>query len=55
MKVVVYVRVSTDEQARDGVSLDSQADKVRAYARRHPAWRHARVYARRTGRPAYQP
>src|SRR4051794_5476163 len=31
MRVVGYVRVSTDEQSRDGVSLLSQADKVRAY------------------------
>jgi alkylated DNA nucleotide flippase Atl1 len=28
---------------------------VRAYARRHPTWPHARVYAKRTGRPAYEP
>ncbi len=27
-----YVRVSTDEQARDGLSLDAQAARVRAYA-----------------------
>lgn len=30
-----YVRVSTDEQAREGVSLDAQRAKVRAYCRLH--------------------
>lgn len=30
--VLGYVRVSTDEQARDGVSLDAQRSRVRAYA-----------------------
>lgn len=30
-RVIGYVRVSTDEQARDGVSLEAQAAKVRAY------------------------
>jgi len=27
-----YVRVSTDEQARDGVSIDAQQSRIRAYA-----------------------
>lgn len=31
-KAVGYVRVSTEEQARDGVSLDAQEAKIRAYA-----------------------
>ena len=31
VKVIGYVRVSTDEQANTGVSLDAQAAKVRAY------------------------
>ncbi|HEY4001755.1 MAG TPA: recombinase family protein [Candidatus Xenobia bacterium] len=31
MKVIGYVRVSTDEQASQGVSLAAQADKIRAY------------------------
>lgn len=33
MRVIGYVRVSTDEQARDGISLASQRDKVAAYAK----------------------
>lgn len=31
-KVVGYARVSTEHQARDGVSLDAQVAKIRAYA-----------------------
>ena len=32
MKAVGYIRVSTEEQATQGVSLDAQTEKVRAYA-----------------------
>ncbi|MFC1591217.1 recombinase family protein [Thermodesulfobacteriota bacterium] len=32
IKTIGYVRVSTDEQAREGVSLASQKAKIRAYA-----------------------
>lgn len=32
MKAVGYVRVSTDEQAHEGVSLDNQEAKIKAYA-----------------------
>ena len=35
MKVVGYVRVSSTEQASEGVSLDVQAEKVRLYAQLH--------------------
>ena len=31
MKAIGYVRVSTDEQAREGVSLDNQKAKIQAY------------------------
>jgi site-specific DNA recombinase len=33
LKVIGYVRVSTEEQSRDGVSLDAQREKVQGYAR----------------------
>ncbi len=32
MEAIGYIRVSTEEQARGGVSLDAQAERVRAYA-----------------------
>ena len=32
MKAVGYVRVSTEDQAREGVSLDNQTAKIKAYA-----------------------
>lgn len=33
MKVVGYLRVSTEEQARDGVSMETQEEKIRGYCR----------------------
>ena len=35
MRVAAYVRVSTEDQSRDGVSLDAQREKVRLYAELH--------------------
>lgn len=35
MRVVAYCRVSTEDQARDGVSLDAQRAKVHMYAELH--------------------
>jgi hypothetical protein len=35
INVVGYARVSTEEQARDGVSLAAQAGKIEAYALAH--------------------
>jgi len=35
MKVIGYVRVSTEEQAREGISLEVQADKIKKYADLH--------------------
>ena len=32
MKVIGYIRVSTEEQAADGVSLATQREKIIAYA-----------------------
>lgn len=37
MKAIGYVRVSTDQQAEHGVSLDAQAQKIRAMAVVHSA------------------
>ena len=33
MKVIGYIRVSTEEQASDGVSLASQREKIEGYAK----------------------
>lgn len=33
MKAISYVRVSTDDQAKNGVSLENQAERIRAYCR----------------------
>ena len=35
MRIVGYVRVSTEDQSRDGVSLDVQREKVRLFAELH--------------------
>jgi site-specific DNA recombinase len=35
MKTIGYIRVSTDEQAREGISLDNQRAKIRAYCQLH--------------------
>ena len=34
-KAIIYLRVSTDEQAKDGVSLDAQKEKCKAYCVAH--------------------
>jgi len=43
IKVVGYVRVSTDEQAREGLSLDAQEEKIKAYCTAK-GWRLVRIY-----------
>lgn len=35
MKAIGYIRVSTEDQAREGISMDNQESKVRAYADLH--------------------
>ena len=35
MKAVGYIRVSIEEQAREGISLEVQEDKVEKYADLH--------------------
>lgn len=35
MKAIGYIRVSTEEQAREGISLEVQADKIKKYADLH--------------------
>ena len=37
LRLIGYVRVSTEEQARDGVSLDAQRERLSAYAVAHGA------------------
>ena len=43
IKAVGYVRVSTEEQAREGLSLDAQEEKIRAYCTAK-GWRLVRIY-----------
>jgi DNA invertase Pin-like site-specific DNA recombinase len=34
MRAIGYARVSTDDQARDGVSIDNQIERINAYCTR---------------------
>ena len=43
VKVYGYTRVSTDEQARGGVSLEMQAERIRAYAASQ-GWKLVRIF-----------
>jgi len=43
IRTVGYVRVSTEEQAREGLSLDVQEEKIRAYCTAK-GWRLVRIY-----------
>jgi len=58
-RVALYTRVSTEDQAKEGFSLDAQLDRLRLYARAQ-AWHVAGEYideghsGRTTKRPAYQ-
>lgn len=43
MNVVGYVRVSTEEQSREGISLEMQADRIRAYCASQ-GWTMVHIY-----------
>src|SRR3990170_4905021 len=43
MNVVCYVRVSTEEQQREGISLEMQAERIRAYCLSQ-GWTLTRIY-----------
>jgi DNA invertase Pin-like site-specific DNA recombinase len=58
VKAAIYTRVSTEDQAKDGFSLDAQLDKLRAYCKARD-WTIAEEYiddgysGRTVKRPAY--
>ncbi len=60
MRVAIYVRVSTEDQAREGYSLDAQERRLKAYCTLRTGWDVVEVYrdegfsGRNTGRPEYQ-
>jgi DNA invertase Pin-like site-specific DNA recombinase len=35
MKAIGYIRVSTEEQAKEGISLENQRAKIQAYCKLH--------------------
>lgn len=59
LRVAIYARVSTEDQAKEGFSLDAQLDKLRSYCKAR-GWEIAGEYVddgysgRNTNRPAYQ-
>jgi site-specific DNA recombinase len=58
-QALIYCRVSTDDQAQDGLSLDTQLDAARRYAAARPDWVIGSEYqdvmsGTRDDRPAYQ-
>lgn len=60
MRVAIYVRVSTEDQAKEGYSLDAQEKRLKAYCSLRNGWEIADIYrdegfsGRNTGRPEYQ-
>src|SRR3989475_7049641 len=58
-RVAVYTRVSTEDQAKEGFSLDAQRERLEAYCKAR-GWQIAKSYVedghsgRDTKRPAYQ-
>lgn len=59
-RVVIYMRVSTDEQAKEGFSLDDQLTRLRKFVESREDWILANEYVddgysgRNTNRPAYK-
>lgn len=59
-RVAIYVRVSTDDQAREGYSLDAQEKRLKNYCSLRNDWEVVEVYrdegysGTNTGRPEYQ-
>ena len=59
VKVAIYVRVSTEEQAKEGISIEAQTDRCKAYSKARN-WAVFKVYkdagfsAGSTDRPAFQ-
>ena len=59
LRVAIYTRVSTEDQAKEGFSLKAQLDKLRSYCKAR-GWEIAGEYTddgysgRTTRRPAYQ-
>ena len=56
---LIYTRVSTEDQAREGVSLDAQLAECRRYAAQQPGWVLGTEYqdvlsGKRDHRPQYQ-
>jgi len=44
MKAIGYVRVSTEEQAKEGISLDNQTSKIKAYCESQD-WELVKVFS----------
>jgi len=59
MRAALYVRVSTEDQAREGFSLDAQTERLKAYCR-FKEWTISDIYreegysGRNTDRPEYR-
>ncbi|MGG1267946.1 recombinase family protein [Brevibacillus laterosporus] len=59
MKVAIYIRVSTDEQAKEGISLEEQQERLVAYCKAN-GWKDYTLYiddgysAKTTARPEFQ-
>lgn len=43
LKTAIYVRVSTEEQAKEGISIGAQAERCRAYCKAR-GWKVANIY-----------